>query len=202
MNDSGPEVLLSAEMQKPQKLPDIALRRGSINTIRIEGIEYKGEISLEQVIACKKRKRRYLSKSASITRPETPGLSRTNNEETRFTEEFYDSIEAFLDAQELFIVSPTPVRYQKEYWKLIKTKSEYISEILTPEKQLAEASDYKFPATITNEPETEVFPHSKLGTMSLPKNLLGKGPSLGKVSASSLIQRRKRFETVDCIIHK
>lgn len=176
-------------------LPSGVSPRNRSVPFRIEGIEYKGEISLEQIIACKKRARRAYSKSLTTLTVENSLESPRAIATNEFTEEFYDNIEAFLDKEGVFIVSPTPTKALKSYLGLTKTHSQSIYE--TPEKTLDESLQYKDPDLDTKDQEFESLTMDKIKS----EPVYSKGGSfLGKIAASSLLQKRKKFSTCEYLV--
>ena len=131
----------------------------------MKGIEYNNEISLSQVIACKKR----LNNETSLASTEAS----FEESKQEFSDEFYDRIEAFLDDQGIFIVSPAPVREQKNYLSLLK----------------------KTHSMIEKDQESEPLTFEKIRSYETPKT----DSWLGGVKTSTLLQRRKKFNTVDCV---
>lgn len=160
------------------------------NTHDMIGIEYNQKISLDQIIEYKKRSRKLSLKSTSNLHDVT--ISKENP----FSEEFYESIENFLDERGMFIFDPTPSRSPKAYLKI---------GIVTCD------SDPEDNDPLEQEPATCLIKHSEMSNQlegiqlnKLHSNNIDseaktqakkKGSFLGNVSTSSLIQRRKKNET-------
>lgn len=150
---------------KSQERVSLAKATGSVSQKLLsrpflgEQIEYNQKISIEQIIEYKRRANKTVDQSPRI------GKRTPRNE---FTTELFESIESFLDRQNLFIVSPSPLKKPLQY-----SKSQALGEELTDDESM---SLYNIPTKSVSD---------------------SKGPYLNKVSASSLIQRRKKFGTMD-----
>ena len=105
----------------------------------------------------------------------SPNVTQQNR---RFSEAFYGSIEAFLDKHALYVVSPTPARMMKNYALIMKSNCD-IQKI----KSETEIQALKPLLISQNKSLTDV--NEK------------KSPFLRQISASSLLNKRKKFGTID-----
>ena len=168
-------------------------RRFSV-PVKTTGIEYNRNISLDQVIESLKRAKKQIRLSSDVK------ISAF----TPFSDEFFESIEMFLDKHQMFIVSPTNIRSPKLLKQYLKMKSRNcpsggvsprIQSLGNLESQTYDsAKDTALPSLdLTCE---NSYSHV-ISNMSMTSLESKKGPCLGGVSTSALLSRRKKFGTMD-----
>eukprot|EP00331_Platyophrya_macrostoma_P017841 CAMPEP_0176471360 /NCGR_PEP_ID=MMETSP0127-20121128/41087_1 /TAXON_ID=938130 /ORGANISM="Platyophrya macrostoma, Strain WH" /LENGTH=142 /DNA_ID=CAMNT_0017865995 /DNA_START=173 /DNA_END=601 /DNA_ORIENTATION=- len=136
---------------------------------------------MDQVIEYKKRERKQSMKPVSKT------TEKVVPQVNPFTEEFYEGIETFLDEHAVFIVEPEPVMKPLTLavvCSLTKIKDEEESELPT----------CLLKRSCQDDDTLEV---NKLNSLKVQASR--SGPFLRAVGASALAQRRKKFETIDCV---
>ena len=187
-NLSSRALTLNLEAQKPSTLSN--LRSIGFDT---NGVVYNHKISIDQVIECKRRA------SRKNTRPLVE--ERQGEQENKFSEAFYESIENYLDKHEMFVVDPTPSRTPQKFSLMNKGPySNYNSPLVSEPMsscsvKLPTLSKFaKMSSTETQSP----IPYSmeKLSADGQKKSFLE------KVCTSSLLKRRTKFETMDVVVSR
>lgn len=175
----------------------INVRRFSVQ-MKIDKAFYNRMVSLDQIIEREKRTRR-LSKKLSLKIPES------NEDKSQtvvpFSEEFYENIESFLDQLEVFIVSPRPVRAPKLFRSYLRKKTNNLSGNTSPRNCEVESAVDKKPLVSEKQPEESELVFSKAQSVPVSKLTVIQSPFLGRVNTSSLLQRRKKFESLDDSVH-
>lgn len=141
-------------------------------------LQYNTKISVAQLIECKRREKRILS------RP----LKASLQARIEYGEDLFDSIESFLDHHGMFIVSASPTITPRKLNASARVKSQQCYCANEVGEELSSPCIIK---------EVCLF---KSDSTNLPASETTERPFLGKIAGSSLFQRRKKAETLEGVL--